>query len=446
MIELPYSQDAEWAVLGALLFDNSRINDVLAVLSPHGDEFFRVQHRDIFRAITGLLDAGQPADVITVAEVLDKQGKLDQIGGLAYLADMTSNTPSAANVKAYAAIVADRASRRTFINQMKAVMDKMARVGIETVDEVLSEADGVVSQIAEKTGRTTGMTHIKSSLLKVVEQIDERLGSDNPINGVPTGFQDFDEMTNGLQPADMIILAGRPSMGKTTLAMNIAEFAAVHKQLPTLVFSMEMPAEQLAYRMLSSNSRVEMKRLRRAELDDDDWPRITCATGMLADSPIYIDDTPALTPGELRARARRAHRDHKIGLIVIDYLQLMGLGKKTENRTQEVGEISRGIKALAKELGVPIIVLSQLNRSLEKRTDKRPMMSDLRESGSIEQDADVIVFIYRDEVYNSDSPDKGTAEVIIGKQRNGEIGMVRVAFQGHISKFANFARHDHGYS
>ena len=314
-----------------------------------------------------------------------------------------------------------------------------------TSTELLDYAEQRVFQIAEqgRQGRQ-GFVAIKDLLTRTVERIDELFQCDNPITGIPTGFNDFDDMTAGLQPSDLIIVAGRPSMGKTTFAMNIAEHAAIKHKVPTAVFSMEMPGEQLAMRLMSSLGRIDQHKVRTGKLDDDDWPRLTSAVAILAEAPLFIDDTPALTPTELRARARRLKREHGLGLIVIDYLQLMQAPGAGDNRTAEISEISRGLKALAKEMNVPVIALSQLNRSLEQRPNKRPVMSDLRESGAIEQDADMIVFIYRDEVYNEDSPDKGTAEIIIGKQRNGPIGMRRLTFLGQYTRFENFASDGYG--
>lgn len=433
----PHSVEAEQAVLGGLMLENSAWDQVADLIGE--EDFYRRDHRLIFRAIGELAHRNIPFDVITLSEQLAAINELDNAGGLAYLGTLAKNTPTAANIKAYAAIVRERS-----------VLRQLIRVGTEIANsayvpegrdspELLDNAEKLVFEIAERGARgKRGFTAIKDLLVKAVDRIDTLFQQDNPITGVPTGFTDFDEMTSGLQPSDMVIVAGRPSMGKTTFAMNLAEHAAIKSQLPVAVFSMEMPGEQLAMRMMSSLGRIDQHRLRTGKLDDDDWPRVTSAVGLLAEASLFIDDTPALTPTELRARARRLAREHGLGMIVIDYLQLMQVPGSKENRATEISEISRSLKALAKELSVPVIALSQLNRSLEQRPNKRPVMSDLRESGAIEQDADLIVFIYRDEVYHEDSADKGTAEIIIAKQRNGPIGMTRLTFLGQYTRFENF--------
>ncbi|MDX1251429.1 MAG: replicative DNA helicase [Gammaproteobacteria bacterium] len=433
----PHSVEAEQAVLGGLMLENSAWDQVADLIGE--EDFYRRDHRLIFRAISELAHRNTPFDIITLSEQLAAINELDNAGGLAYLGTLAKNTPTAANIKAYATIVRERS-----------VLRQLIRVGTEIANsayvpegrdspELLDNAEKLVFEIAERGARgKRGFTAIKDLLVKAVDRIDTLFQQDNPITGVPTGFTDFDEMTSGLQPSDMVIVAGRPSMGKTTFAMNLAEHAAIKSQLPVAVFSMEMPGEQLAMRMMSSLGRIDQHRLRTGKLDDDDWPRVTSAVGMLAEASLFIDDTPALTPTELRARARRLAREHGLGMIVIDYLQLMQVPGSKENRATEISEISRSLKALAKELNVPVIALSQLNRSLEQRPNKRPVMSDLRESGAIEQDADLIVFIYRDEVYHEDSQDKGTAEIIIAKQRNGPIGMTRLTFLGQYTRFENF--------
>ena len=433
----PHSIQAEQSVLGGLLLDNRAWDDIADLVSE--DDFYRRDHRLIFRAIGGLIDRGDPCDVVTLSEWLDAQQQLDNVGGLAYLGTLAKDTPSAANIRAYANIVRENS-----------VLRQLAEVGTEiansafvpegrTSPELLDHAEKLVFGIADQGNqRGAGFANIKDLLAKAVDRIDTLFHQDNPITGVPTGFTDLDEMTAGLQPSDLIIVAGRPSMGKTTFAMNIAEHAAIKHKVATAVFSMEMPGEQLAMRMMSSLGRIDQHKVRTGKLEDDDWPRLTSAVSILAEAPLFIDDTPALSPTELRARARRLKRDKDLGLIVIDYLQLMQVPGGGENRATEISEISRSLKALAKELSVPVIALSQLNRSLEQRPNKRPVMSDLRESGAIEQDADVIMFIYRDEVYDEDSPDKGTAEIIIGKQRNGPIGMRRLTFLGQHTRFENF--------
>ena len=438
----PHSIEAEQSVLGGLMLDNGTW-DKVADLVVEGD-FYRRDHRLIFGAIKHLAEVGNPFDVVTLAEWLDKRGELDNVGGIQYLGTLVTNTPSAANIKAYSGIVRERSVLRQLIQ----VANKIAESGFHPegrpVTELLDDAEKSVYEIADQGARNSrGFVGMKDLLTAAVEKIDYLFSLDNPITGVPTGFDDFDQKTSGMQKSDLIIIAGRPSMGKTTFAMNIAENAAIRSQVPVAVFSMEMPGEQLAMRMMSSLGRIDQHRVRTGKLNDEDWPRLTSAVQILSDAPIYIDDTPGLTPTELRARARRLHREHGLGMIVIDYLQLMqgSANAAKENRATEISEISRSLKGLAKELNVPVIALSQLNRGLEQRTDKRPIMSDLRESGAIEQDADVIVFIYRDEVYNEDSPHKGMAEILIRKQRNGPIGVSRLAFLGQFTRFENLA-HD----
>ncbi|HEY9150463.1 MAG: replicative DNA helicase [Gammaproteobacteria bacterium] len=444
----PHSIQAEQSVLGGLMLENSAWDEVADRLTE--EDFYRRDHRLIFEAIRTLVDQGSPYDVITLSEWLGKQDSLDAAGGLSYLGTLAKNTPSAANIRAYAEIVREY----SVLRQLIGVGTNIANSGYfpegRDAKELVDHAEQQVFQIAEQGSHgRNGFVRIKDLLSAAVDKIDELFHRDNPITGVPTGFNDFDELTAGLQNSDLIIVAGRPSMGKTTYAMNIAENAAIREKIPTAVFSMEMPGEQLAMRLMSSLGHIDQHKVRTGKLEDDDWPRLTSAVSILAEAPLFIDDTPALSPTELRARARRLKREHGLGLIVVDYLQLMQTGRGgSDNRTNEISEISRGLKALAKELHVPVIALSQLNRGLEQRPNKRPVMSDLRESGAIEQDADVIVFIYRDEVYNPDSPDKGTAEIIIGKQRNGPIGSVRLTFLGQYTRFENFVPEiysDEGY-
>src|SRR5690606_34141577 len=369
---------------------------------------------------------------------------LDEAGGLIYLGALAKDAPGAANIRAYADIVRERSVLRQLIRTGNDIAQAAFTPEGRDVSELLELAEQRVFEIAEKGSRgKKGFVGIRKLLTAAVERIDTLFHSDSHITGIPTGITRFDEMTAGLQRGDLIIIAGRPSMGKTSFAMNIAEHAAIREKVPTAVFSMEMPGEQLALRLISSLGRIDQSKVRTGKLDDEDWPRITSAVTLMSEAPIFIDDTPALTPTEMRARARRLKREHGLGLIVVDYLQLMQVHGTKENRATEISEISRGLKALAKELEVPVIALSQLNRGLEQRQDKRPIMADLRESGAIEQDADVIVFIYRDEVYNDESPHKGTAEVIIGKQRNGPIGMVRTAFLGRFTRFENLAAEDY---
>jgi replicative DNA helicase len=435
----PHSIEAEQALLGGLTLDNAAWDQVADMVTEA--DFYRRDHRLIFTTISDLAAQGMPFDVVTLAERLEAKGELQQAGGLAYLGALAGNTPSAANIKAYAAIVRDHGVVRQLIKVGTQISDSAFNREGRSTAELLDHAEQLVFDIAEQGARgRKGYISMKDLLVKVVDRIDTLFQQDNPITGVATGFTDFDELTSGLQPSDLIIVAGRPSMGKTTFAVNVAEYAAIKQSLPVAVFSMEMPGEQLAMRMMSSLGRIDQHKLRTGKLDDDDWPRLTNAVGLLAETPFFIDDTPALTPTELRARARRLRREHNLGLIIIDYLQLMQVPGSKENRATEISEISRSLKALAKELHVPVVALSQLNRSLEQRPNKRPVMSDLRESGAIEQDADVIVFIYRDEVYNEDSPDKGIAEIIIGKQRNGPIGTARLTFLGQYTRFENYTQ------
>lgn len=435
----PHSIEAEQSVLGGLMLDNDSWEKAADLLVEH--DFYRRDHQLIYRAMAELFEQSQPVDVITLAEYHDKRGELDQVGDLAYLGMLARNTPSAANIIAYAGIVRERSILRQLIAVGTTISNAAFNPEGKTSEEMLDLAEGQVFEIAEKGAkRAGGFVQVKEVLSKVVDRIDTLFEQDSPITGLSTGFTDFDEQTSGLQPADLVIVAGRPSMGKTTFAMNLAENAAIKSKEPVAVFSMEMPSDALAMRMLSSLGQIDQHRLRTGRLNDDDWPRLTSAIALLNEAPLFIDDTPALTPTELRARARRLKREHGLSLIVIDYIQLMqGSGGSSENRATEISEISRSLKALAKELEVPVIALSQLNRSLEQRQNKRPIMSDLRESGAIEQDADLIVFIYRDEVYNEDSPEKGKAEIIIGKQRNGPIGTVALTFQGKYTRFENFA-------
>ncbi|HEB67904.1 MAG TPA: replicative DNA helicase, partial [Gammaproteobacteria bacterium] len=431
----PHSIEAEQAVLGGLMIDNNTWDQVADLVSE--SDFYRKDHRLIFRAIAMLAEEAQPFDAVTISEWLASHNELDNAGGLAYLGTLASNTPTAANIKAYAGIVRERAVLRQLIQVSTDIANAAYNPAGRTSAEILDEAEKKVFDIAEQGSRgRSGYQTVKDLLVKAVDRIDTLYQNQSAYTGIPTGFTDFDNMTSGLQNSDLIIIAGRPSMGKTSFAMNLVENAAIKNKTPVAVFSMEMPGEQLVMRMMSSLGRIDQHKIRTGKLDEADWPRLTSAVGILNEAPIFIDDTPGLTPMEVRARARRIAREHGLGLIVIDYLQLMqGSSGSSENRATEISEISRALKGLAKELNVPVIALSQLNRSLEQRPNKRPIMSDLRESGAIEQDADLIIFIYRDEVYNEDSPDKGTAEVIIGKQRNGPIGMTRLTFLGQYTRF-----------
>ncbi|MFQ5995597.1 MAG: replicative DNA helicase [Acidiferrobacterales bacterium] len=437
----PQSVEAEQSVLGGLMLDNRSLDQVADKVGE--EDFYRREHRLIFRAICQLYEENNPADVVTVSEQLQHQGSLEEAGGLAYLGALAKNTPSTANIGAYADIVRDRAIMRELLNVASDITGSVYEPEGRRTVELLDFAERNILAISEKGGhRQGGFQPLTKLLSSAVDRIDQLYHSESSISGTPTGFADLDEMTSGLQSSDLIIVAGRPSMGKTSLAMNIAENVAVGQSLPVAIFSMEMPGEQLAMRMLASMSRLNTHKIRTGKLNDDDWPRVTSTMSLLAQAPVFIDDTPSLTPMELRARARRLKREHGLGLILVDYLQMMQSFESNENRATEISHITRALKNLAKELSVPLIAMSQLNRSLEQRPNKRPVMSDLRESGSIEQDADVIVFIYRDEVYNEDSIDKGTAEIIIGKQRNGPTGTVRLTFLGQYTKFENYTSAD----
>ncbi len=436
----PHSIEAEQSVLGGLLLDNSAYDRIADYVSA--DNFYRFDHRIIFQHIVKLINASRPADVITVFESLSTAGKAEEVGGLSYLNALAQNTPSAANIRRYAEIVRDRGVLRKLITVADEISGSAFNPQGKEVKQMLDEAESKIFAIAEEGARgSQGFIEIQPLLTQVVERIDELYNRDSgsDITGVPTGMIDLDRMTSGLQPGDLIIVAGRPSMGKTAFSVNIGENVAIDSGLPVAIFSMEMGGAQLAMRMLGSVGRLDQHRLRTGRLNDEDWPRLTHAIQKMNEAQVFIDETPALSSIELRARSRRLARQcGRLGLIIVDYLQLMSANSPGENRATEISEISRNLKGLAKELNCPVIALSQLNRSLEQRPNKRPVMSDLRESGAIEQDADLILFIYRDEVYNPDSPDKGSAEIIIGKQRNGPIGSVRMTFLGQFTRFENY--------
>jgi replicative DNA helicase len=434
----PHSIQAEQSLLGGLMLDNNAWDKVADQVNEH--DFYRKEHRLVFHALSLLAEDGQPLDVVTLAESLERRDELEPAGGLAYLGAIAKDTPSAANILAYAKIVRENAVMRRLVSVGSEIADSAFRPEGRNAAELLDNAERRVFEIADQVSRGGGgFQPIKTLLTQAVNRIESLFEREEPITGLASGFTDFDMMTSGLQGSDLIIIAGRPSMGKTTYAMNIAEHVAIKHRRPVAVFSMEMPGDSLAMRMMSSLGRIDQHRVRTGKLEEDEWPRLTSAVSMLAQAPLFIDDTPALNPTELRARARRLKREQgDLALIVIDYLQLMQAPGEGENRATEISAISRSLKSLAKELGVPVVALSQLNRSLEQRPNKRPVMSDLRESGAIEQDADLIVFIYRDEVYNEDSPDKGKAEIIIGKQRNGPIGKVMLTFLGKYTKFENY--------
>lgn len=435
----PHSLEAEQSVLGGLMLDNQAWDKIADQLKEK--DFYLPAHRALFRAIASLANQARPFDVVTLTDALKSNQQLGEIeGGEVYLYELARNTPSAANIAAYAEIVRERSVLRQLIGIATEITENAFSPSGRSIGELVDEAERKVFQISDLGERGSGPIRISDYLAKAVDRIDLLFHSDQTITGLSTAYKDLDEMTSGLQPSDLVIVAGRPSMGKTTFAMNIAEHAAIQGTKPVLIFSMEMPGQALAMRMMSSLGRIDQHRIRTGKLTDEDWPRVTSAVSMLSEAKMFIDDTPALSPGEVRARARRLAKEQgSLGLIVIDYLQLMQVHGSKENRTTEISEISRSLKSLAKELDVPIIALSQLNRSLEQRADKRPVMSDLRDSGAIEQDADLIIFIYRDEVYNEAGPDKGSAEIIIAKQRNGPTGKVRLTFLGSFTRFENFA-------
>jgi replicative DNA helicase len=439
----PHSVEAEQSVLGGLLIDNGawdRAGDLL-----NDTDFYRYEHRLIYSAIGALINATKPADVITVYEQLQSLGKAEEVGGLSFLNALAQSVPSAANLRRYAEIVRERSILRKLVAASDEIATKAFNPQGRPVAQILDEAEGQIFRIGEEGSRTRqGFQSMDALVVQLIDRVQEL--ADNgaeEVTGVRTGFYDLDRMTAGLQAGDLVVLAARPSMGKTAFALNMAEHIAVNEGLPVVVFSMEMGASQLALRMVGSLGRIDQQHLRTGALRDDEWGRLTEAVDKLGKASIYIDESAALTPSELRARARRQARQcGQLGLIVVDYMQLMSGsgGGGEENRATVLGEISRGLKSLAKELKCPVIALSQLNRSVESRTDKRPMMSDLRESGAIEQDADVIMFIYRDDYYNKDaSKEPGVAEIIIAKQRNGPVGTAKLTFLKPLTRFDNLA-------
>jgi replicative DNA helicase len=437
----PHSIEAESSVLGGLLLDNGawdRVGDLLV-----DNDYYRHEHKLIYAAIGALINASKPADVITVNEYLQDQGKADEMGGLGYLNSLAQYVPSASNIRRYAEIVRERSILRKLVSASDEIATNAFNPQGKAIDRILDEAEQKIFNIGEEGSRMKqGFQSMDTLVVELLDRVQEMADNPNDITGVPTGFYDLDRMTSGLQPGDMVVLAARPSMGKTAFAINIAEHVALNEGLPVAVFSMEMGASQLAVRVVGSIGRIDQGHLRTGKLSDDEWPRLTEAIEKLRTVSLHIDETPGLTPSELRANARRLARQcGKLGLIVVDYLQLMSGsgGSGGDNRATELGEISRGLKMLAKELQCPVIALSQLNRSVEQRTDKRPMMSDLRESGAIEQDADIIMFIYRDDYYNKDSKEPGVAEIIIGKQRNGPTGTVKLTFLKNLTRFESLA-------
>ncbi len=435
---LPHSSEAEQAVLGGLLLDSSRYDAVAEIVSE-GD-FFRQAHRHVFKAMEALFEDSLPLDPLSVAAELEKHELLEQIGGLPYLTGLLADTPSVANVVAYARIVREKATLRQLIAAASDISRSSYNPAGLDAEDLLQLAEKRVTEIAEDRPKQGGFQEMNNLLKETVDKIDELFRSDSDITGLSTGIDSLDERTSGWQNGELIILAARPSMGKTALALNFVESAIFKQARPALVFSMEMPAGSLMMRLLSSVGRIDQGRIRDGKLTEEDWPKLTAAMKKLKDRPLFIDDTAGLSPQDMRARIRRIAREHgNPGLVMVDYLQLMQIPGSSEGRTQEISEISRSLKALAKEFDCPVIALSQLNRGVEQRPNKRPMNSDLRESGAIEQDADVILFIYRDEYYNEDSPDKGMAELIVGKQRNGEVGTCRAAFLGKYTRFDNLA-------
>ncbi len=431
----PQNLEAEQCVLGSVLMQQGALVKVLEILSP--EDFYREAHKTIYATMVALFEKNEPQDPITVSSHLKDRNKIAEVGGVAYLASLTNIVPVAANVAYYAKIIKQKAILRRLIQTSTEIASR-AYEEQDDIDSLVEESERAIFEIS----RSKSSQHFKALgaiVPKAFEALEKRFNRKEAITGVATGYQVLDRMTAGLQPSDLVILAARPSMGKTALAMNIAQHAAIFEKVPVAVFSLEMSEEQLATRLLCSVSRVDAQRIRTGHLKDTDWPKITRAVGILSEAPIFIDDTPAISILEMRAKARRLKSEHDLGLVVVDYLQLMRGRSGIERREQEISEISRSLKAMAKELELPVIALSQLNRSLESRTDKRPQLSDLRESGAIEQDADVILFIYRDEVYNKaeDNPRRGTAEIIIGKQRNGPTGMVELTFLADKTTFEN---------
>ena len=439
----PHSLEAESSVLGGLLLDNHAWENIGDLLKE--DDFYRYEHRLIYGAIAALINGSKPADVITVFEALQRKGKAEEAGSLPYLNSLAQFVPSASNIRRYAEIVRERSILRQLVSASDEISTRAFNTQGLEVAKVLDEAEQKIFKIGEESSRMKqGFIKMDSLVVDLMDKVQELSENPNDVTGVPTGFYDLDRMTSGLQAGDLVILAARPSMGKTSLAINIAEHVALNEGMPVAVFSMEMGAAQLAVRIVGSIGRIDQGRLRTGQLKDDEWPRFSEAIDQLKDIPLHIDESSGLTPSELRANARRlARREGKLGLIVVDYLQLMSgsSGGREENRATELGEISRGLKMLAKELQCPVIALSQLSRGVESRTDKRPMMSDLRESGAIEQDADIIMFIYRDDYYNKDSKEPGVAEVIIAKQRNGPTGTVKLSFLKPLTRFESLAQH-----
>jgi replicative DNA helicase len=439
----PHSIEAEQAVLGGLMLEASAWDAIADVLTA--EDFYRADHRLIFDAAAAIAGNNQPIDVVTLCEHLERHAQIEDAGGLAYLGTLARDTPSAANIRAYAEIVRERSLLRRMIDVGTSIVAGAFNTDGRNARDLVDDAERRVFEIAEAGSRgRSGLVKVSNILSSVIDRIDHLYRNPNELRGVPSGYNALDQMTGGLQRGDLVIIAGRPSMGKTTLAVNIAENAALGHKIASAIFSMEMSAEQVTLRMISSLGRIDQSSLRTGRLAEEDWPRIDTAMTQLSQAPIFIDETPSLTPTELRARARRLKREHNVGLIVVDYLQLMQVPGTKENRATEISEISRGLKALARELNVPVVALSQLNRSVEQRVEKRPVMSDLRESGAIEQDSDVILLIYREEVYESATPRKGIADIIIAKQRNGPTGEIQLTFRGAFTRFDSYAPESYG--
>ncbi len=443
MRQSPHSVEAEQALLSGIMLDSEAWDQVADAVTA--SDLYRADHRHIFTAIAELVELGQPPDAVTVSEHLSMQGRLEEAGGMDYVAELVANSSGAANIRAYAKIVRDRAMLRQLIGAAGEIAASAYAPEGREVAEIVDEAERQIFDVADRRQRTgAGFERVNELIEESWSRLRKLSDSPNEIIGVATGFNDLDKLTAGFQNGDLVIIAGRPSMGKTSLALNIAASAAVENRVSTGILSMEMSQEQIMFRLIGSIGRINQKRLRNGRLSDDDWVRVQRSLDTLADAPLFIDDTPALKPTEVRARARRLKREHDLGLIVVDYLQLMQAGGYNENRNTEISRISQSLKSLARELNIPVVVLSQLNRSVEQRTDKRPMMSDLRESGAIEQDADVIIFIYREERYDPETRDKGFAEIIVAKQRNGPTDTVRLVYKGEFTRFENFVREDYG--
>ena len=435
----PHSLEAEQSVLGGLLISSDAWEAVSDQINS--DDFYRPNHRQIFREIALLAEENNPIDIITLADKLQAQGVLETVGGLAYISELAEKTPSVSNIKAYAAVIRERAILRNLIQTSQEIAESGFNPEGRSSSDIVDEAQRKIMRLSDGEQGFGGLREIKPLLTSAIDRIEELYDSGSDITGVSTGFKDLDNMTSGLQRSDLVVVAGRPSMGKTAFAMNLVEHAALNQDKPVLVFSLEMSSESLIMRMLASLGRIDQKKIRSGKLEKDDWPKLSTAAGKLQDLPLFIDDSSALTPTEIRTRARKiAKESGELGLVMVDYMQLMQVAGSSEGRVAEISEISRNLKAIAKEFNCPMIALSQLNRALEQRPNKRPQNADLRESGAIEQDADVILFIYRDEVYNEESLEKGTAEIIIGKQRNGPIGTCKLAFLGEYTRFENLAR------